>query len=232
MSSSGSDARCGRVAQSASVTKGITGWSSRRYVSSTSTSVHHVASRVGASRVVIRQPDLGELQPPVAVLAPDRLVQDAGQLAERVARRRPRRPPRSWPRRATAASARHGSEVARVRQPAFGVVRDRARPGARHVAGRVPELVREVARVLELGRPEPLVVARRRAVDDREPQGVGAGLVDGAQRVYDVALRLGHLLAERVADEAGQVDRVERLGRRSARCPSIIIRATQKKMMS
>ena len=51
MRSSGSDARCGRVAQSASVTKGITGWSSRRYVSSTSTSVHHVASRVGASRV-------------------------------------------------------------------------------------------------------------------------------------------------------------------------------------
>ena len=37
------------AAHSASVTNGMTGWSSRRYVSSTSTSVHHVASRAAGS---------------------------------------------------------------------------------------------------------------------------------------------------------------------------------------
>ena len=48
-------------------------------------------------------------------------------------------------------------------------------------------------------------------MDQREPQRVGAGLVDDAERVDDVALRLRHLLAVRVADQAGQVDGVERL---------------------
>ena len=48
ISSSGSEARCGIDAQSASVTNGMTGWSSRRYVSSASTRVHHVASRSAA----------------------------------------------------------------------------------------------------------------------------------------------------------------------------------------
>ena len=42
----GPSCRCGSAAQSASVTNGMTGCSRRRYVSSASTSVHHVASRV------------------------------------------------------------------------------------------------------------------------------------------------------------------------------------------
>ncbi len=41
----GSLVRCGRSPQIASVTNGMIGWSRRRYVSSASTSVHHVASR-------------------------------------------------------------------------------------------------------------------------------------------------------------------------------------------
>ena len=45
MRRSGSSAACGSEPQIASVTKGITGWSRRRYESSASTSVHHVASR-------------------------------------------------------------------------------------------------------------------------------------------------------------------------------------------
>ena len=43
-------ARCGSASQSASVTNGITGCSSRRYVSSTSTSVHQVASRTSRGK--------------------------------------------------------------------------------------------------------------------------------------------------------------------------------------
>ncbi len=45
MSIGGSDARCGSASQIASVTKGISGWSRRRYVSSASTRAHHVATR-------------------------------------------------------------------------------------------------------------------------------------------------------------------------------------------
>ena len=86
---SGSPAACGSSAQIASVTNGITGWSRRRYVSSASTSVHQVASRVGGRQRLVGQADLGQLQRPVAVLAPDRLVQDAGELAERVLGERP-----------------------------------------------------------------------------------------------------------------------------------------------
>ena len=80
-----------------------------------------------------------------------------------------------------------------------------------HEARGVPELVGEVAAVLELRSAEPLVVAGRRAVDQREAQRVGAGLVDRLERVDDVALRLRHLLAVGVADQAGEVDRPEGL---------------------
>ena len=73
------------AAQIASVTNGMTGWSSRRYVSSTSTSAHQVASRSAASSDVVGEADLGELEAPVAVLAPDRVVQDPRGLAEGVA---------------------------------------------------------------------------------------------------------------------------------------------------
>ncbi len=48
ISSSGSPSRCGSAPHSVSVMNGITGWSSRRYVSSAETSAHHVASRASA----------------------------------------------------------------------------------------------------------------------------------------------------------------------------------------
>ena len=178
ISSSGSVARCGMAAHSASVTNGMTGWSRRRYVSSTSTSVHQVASRAAGSSDSSAEPDLGELEAPVAELVPDGVVQDAGHLAEGVVGdglvdgRRGRRGPRQQP--ALGRSEVRGRRAAR-RSASLG---DGRRPGPDHEPRRVPELVGEVAGVLELGRPEPLVVAGRRAVDEREPQRVGPGLVD------------------------------------------------------
>ena len=59
-------------------------------------------------------------------------------------------------------------------------------PGADHEPGRVPQLVREVARLLDLGLAELLVEAGRRSVDQRETEGVRTRLVDEAERVDDV----------------------------------------------
>ena len=66
----------------------------------------------------------------------------------------------------------------------------------------------------------------------REAQRIGAVVVDHVERVDHVALRLRHLRALLVADERVDVD-----GRGTAlsfmKCrPIIIMRATQKKMMS
>ena len=128
-------------------------------MSSTSTSVHHVASRTSAGERVVGEPDLGQLDAPVAELVPDRVVQEPGHLAERVVGHRlvdrlgRRRGPRQHP-------ALRRAEVAGIGQAALGAVGDRGRPGADDEPRRVPELVREVAGVLELGRPEALVLAR------------------------------------------------------------------------
>ena len=67
-----------------------------------------------------------------------------------------------------------GPEVRRVGQAPLGAVGDRRRPRAEDEPRGVPQLVREVPGVLDLRRPEPLVVARRRPVDEREPERVGA----------------------------------------------------------
>ena len=106
ISSSGSSAACGLAAQIASVRNGRNGWRSRSRVSSASTRVHQVASRSSAGKPLVGQPDLGQLEAPVAELAPGRLVQLA--RSRRPARTRPsprRRSPR-WPRSGTAASDR------------------------------------------------------------------------------------------------------------------------------
>jgi hypothetical protein len=64
-----------------------------------------------------------------------------------------------------------------------------------------------------------------------EAQGVGAQLVDQMQRIDDVALGLAHLGALLVADEGVDDDALERRLAHEV-LPIIIIRATQKKMMS
>ena len=142
------------------------------------------------------------------------------------------RPPRPWPRRATGSSAR----PAQVRPASGGGGRavGRSPPGRapEHEARRVPELVGEVARVLELGGAEPLVVARASAVESAKRSASAPVSSIDLERVDDVAFRLGHLLAVRVAHEAVQVDRVGRAPRPVSSRPSIIIRATQKKRMS
>ena len=108
---------------------------------------------------------------------------------------------------------------------------DRLRSRAQDEPGRIPELVAEVACVLDPRRAEPLVVAGRGPVDDREAQGIGPELIDRAKWIDRVALGLGHLLAIRVPDQAGQVNGPDGTSPMSS-TPSIIIRATQKKMMS
>ena len=120
---------------------------------------------------------------------------------------------------ATVAATRDRSQrSAGPRRPASGDPgrpgRDRRGPGAEHEPRGVPELVGEVAGVLELVRLNFWSMPGRRAVDEREAQGVRAGLVDDLERIDDVAGRLAHLRAVRVADRG-------RTGRPwgTARCP-------------
>ena len=80
-------------------------------------------------------------------------------------------------------------------------------------------------------------MAGRDRAHQGEAQRVGAEFVDDAERIDHVALRLRHLGAGGVAHQAVDVDVVERdFGAPLAsfmKCrPIIIMRATQKKMMS
>src|SRR4029079_10768107 len=72
------------------------------------------------------------------------------------------------------------TELCRSRRLALGRARsiDRGRSRAEDAARGIPQLVREVAGVLELLAPELLVVAGRRAVEQRESEGVRTGGVD------------------------------------------------------
>ena len=95
----GSSAACGSAPHSASVTKGMTGWSSRRYVSRRHERPPRGLALARPERR-IRQSRPSRARSPVAELAPDRVVQDARHLAEvvvgegRVDGRRPS-PPRA-----------------------------------------------------------------------------------------------------------------------------------------
>ena len=189
----------------------MTGWSSRRYVSSASTSVHQVASRSASGQVSIRQADLGELEAPVAVLVPDRLVEEPRHLAEGVVghRRGPRRRPS--PPRATGASDRAGPRCARSgsrRSAPAGIVAGRA-PRTKRAA--FHSLLAKLRAFSSLAAPNCWSLPGRRAVDEGEAERVGArtrrSSPSGSTTLPFV---LRHLLAVRVADEARQVDRVER----------------------
>ena len=91
-----------------------------------------------------------------------------------------------------------------------GVVRQTLGSCSEDEARGVPDLVGEVASAVEVRLAESLVGARGRAVHEREAQRVGTDLVHDRERVDDVALRLRHLAAVRVAHEPGEVDDRER----------------------
>ena len=100
----------------------------------------------------------------------------------------------------------------------------------------VPEFGCEIAVALDALRAEPDVVALRRHGGQREAQGVGAIFLDHAKRIDDVALRLRHFRAGGIAHQAVDVGTAHVDGTAALLCmkcnPIIIIRATQKKMMS
>ena len=156
-----------------------------------------------------RQDGLGKLQVPVAVDVPDEPVGRLGRLVE------------------TEGVERLGDLAAGllqfVRDPAVERLLGGGRIERRHghavvhlgKARRVPDLGREIAIALDaLGR-ELDVAALRRHGGEREAQRVGAVLIDQAERIDDIALRLRHLGAALVAHQRVDVDGV-----------------TQKKMMS
>ena len=123
-------------------------------------------------------------------------------------------------------------------------------------ARRVPDLVGKGAVALDALDRQRDVAAAGDSWRQREAQGVGAegreamsavlafelrrrpscggfAPVDrGAERVDDVALRLGHLVAVLVAHHAVQVDACGRAAVPMKCMPIIIMRATQKKRMS
>ena len=97
------------------------------------------------------------------------------------------------------------------------------RPGLRHLGpvlvvsevhqrepGRVPDLVDELPIAGHPPFRERDVHPGRRHRGQREPERVGPDLVHHLERIDDVPLRLGHLLAALVAHESGDVDVAER----------------------
>jgi hypothetical protein len=133
-----------------------------------------------------------------------------------------------------------GVELRRV-DPGEDGRRDELSPGRpAHLpeAAGVPELVAEVLAALDPVLLEADVLALRRDRDDAEAQAVGAVFVDQVERIRRVAERLRHLAALRVADDPGEVDvaerdpALERLARPGELEAAMIMRATQKKMMS
>ena len=156
------------------------------------------------------KPDLGHLQVPVAVLGPDGAVKDARGLGELEA---------GVGRIGIAQGSVAAGQDPVLRGPEAIARGQRKRhvsgqfrgSCAQHEARGVPQLVGEVAGPLEARWPKALIGAWGRAVDEREAQGIGADLVHDYQRVDDVALGLGHLLAVRVADQAAEIDHAEGL---------------------
>ena len=164
----------------------------------------HGARLVLGRAVGTGQQRLRQLDVPVAIDVPDEAVGSGGGLVESVSLDRLRD---------------LGGRLRRfVRDPAverfLGGFRIETFDARRAVeldkARRVPQLGREVAVVLDVLRPEPDVVPGRDIARQREAQRIGAVLVDDAERIDHVALRLRHLGAGGVAHQAMDVDVVER----------------------
>ena len=146
--------------------------------------------------VVAGKVRLHELQVPVAERAPDELVDAGGRVvgAERLQR---------------GGHLAHGA-FGLASNPAIERVLDASRVEAFaadalvHLgeARRIPQLGCEVAIALDALLGEADVAALGRQRGHREAQGVGAVLVNEAERVFDVALGFAHLLALLVEDEA------------------------------
>jgi len=96
-------------------------------------------------------------------------------------------------------------------------------------AGGVPDFVGKVAVRFDARDAEFHVVAGRAAGEQAEAQRIGAVFVDQIQRIHYIAEALAHLTTRFVAHEAVQIDGVERPVNLM---PIMIMRATQKKMMS
>ena len=192
------------VCQISSVTKGMKGCMSSRLERSTVIMVSWAASL--APRVVLAvEGRLDELQVPVAEFLPDEtvemargiveavLVETLRHLGNRVVEPRPDPPVGE-----RVVLLLHGDGT-------FGVALE-----VHHAqAGGIPDLVDEVLVALDplLGHAD--VAALGGEGGQREPEGVGAELVDHLQGVDDVALGLAHLVAVHVAHQRVQVDILE-----------------------
>src|SRR5450759_1790206 len=156
---------------------------------------------LGRREALVAQADLGQLHSPVAVLVPDRLIQYLARVTEAVLPHRFVNGP-DGRRGARQDPAIGRAEEAAVWLLAWGGGRNGRGSRPPHEASHVPELVGEVAAVLQLLGAESGVVAGCRAVDQGKPQSVGAHLLDRLEWIDGVARGLGHLLAVRVADQA------------------------------
>ena len=209
ISSAGSVARCGSAPQIASVTNGINGCSRRRYVSSTRRAPT-TWPRVGLRQARVGEADLGELDDP---------NRSTRSRSRRTGGARPRRTrSRPWPRRrsATVGAKRATGSSARPGRGAPASGSPRSASGG-DVRGRAPSTNRAAFQSLlaKLRASSSRRAASRRSLPGAVPltsakRSASAPISSIVlERVDDVALRLGHLLAVRVAHEAGQVDDVE-----------------------
>ena len=155
-------------------------------------------------RVLAQQQRLGELDIPVAVGGPQEMVQSQGRLVEAI----------GLERRGHGSGGLAGladDPAVEGLAAAGGVeVRTQRRLVHLHESGGVPELGDEVAVAFDPGGAELDVAALRGRGQQGQTQCVGAVVVDHLQGVDHIALGLGHLGAALVADQAVDVDVLER----------------------
>ena len=179
-------------------------------MSRASTSVHQVASRAAGVEPTRRPGGPWPARGPSRTTRSRSRRTGSGSPRRRRSRRSPGRPRPPSPRSGSGSSARRG-RAGRRRARAGRHRRGSSPAGRRARSGpRSRACCAKLRAVSSLSWREPLVVARRVAVDQGEAQGVGPDLVDHLERIDDVAGRLRHLPADRVADHAVEVDRVER----------------------
>jgi hypothetical protein len=183
-------------------------------------------SALAARLVLALQQRLGELQIPVAEDAPDMGVDRARRVVEAVAGQR------RVDRLAQPRGLADDPAVDRLRagggsKPGRGRSRSSRRSARRSTAWcRSCGSPRRGRRELDVA-PLAAMAASVKRTRRRRTRSISV------ERVDDVALGLGHLLPLLVADEGVDVDGVERHLGLFMKCrPIIIIRATQKKMMS